>query len=140
MTMRSATIGAGKLLLLPLIVLAFAVAGLPGSAAASQATAAASQASADRGWGTADSTAVAKGESVEGYTSATGSCSRSVSIPAYSITFECTVTSGAIRLYIICSDGARFNSQIYFAPASFRVTGTCGPPWTVRTSGVESVF
>ncbi|MEO3800002.1 hypothetical protein [Nonomuraea sp. B1E8] len=71
---------------------------------------------------------------------ATYSCSRSVPIPAYYVDIDCSVFSGAIRVVVICSDGYQFASPIIFAGYRFTGRGTCGPPWTVRTTNVEQVF
>ncbi|NBE91889.1 hypothetical protein FE391_13095 [Nonomuraea sp. KC401] len=71
---------------------------------------------------------------------ATYSCSRSVPIPAYFVDIDCSVYSGAIRVVVTCSDGYWFASPIIFAGYRFTGRGTCGPPWTVRTTDVETVF
>ncbi|MEE1941240.1 hypothetical protein V1L54_17815 [Streptomyces sp. TRM 70361] len=64
-------------------------------------------------------------------------CERWVSVPAYHVDFTCTVFSGAVRAYVVCSDGAVFYSRIMYAGALYQMRGTCGPPWTVRTSGEQ---
>ncbi|TDD24152.1 hypothetical protein [Nonomuraea diastatica] len=71
---------------------------------------------------------------------ATYSCSRNVPIPAYYIDIDCSVFSGAIRVVVTCSDGYQFASPIIFAGNRFTGRGTCGPPWTVRSTNVETVF
>ncbi|MET7333348.1 hypothetical protein [Nonomuraea sp. NPDC005650] len=71
---------------------------------------------------------------------ATYSCSRSVPIPAYYIDIDCTMYTGAIRILVTCSDGCQFASPIIFANNRFTGRGTCGPPWTVRSANVETVF
>ncbi|MFI7636924.1 hypothetical protein [Nonomuraea sp. NPDC049400] len=71
---------------------------------------------------------------------ATYSCSRSVPIPAYYIDIDCSVYSGAIRIVVTCSDGYQFASPIIFSGNRFTGRGTCGPPWTVRSANVETVF
>ncbi|WP_326917362.1 hypothetical protein [Actinophytocola sp.] len=73
-------------------------------------------------------------------TDATGSCSRSGTVPFYQLFMHCTVNTGAIRVIAECSNGTRFQSEVIFAPDSFTATITCGPPATVARAGIQHVF
>lgn len=58
--------------------------------------------------------------------------------PFQVVDFTCQVTSGAIRVYIICLNGQRFNSAPLPAVGTYNVRLTC-PGIRVNTLGWESL-
>ncbi|PJE95274.1 hypothetical protein CUT44_23450 [Streptomyces carminius] len=122
-----------------LVALACALVLLPASAAAAEPAAA-----GDRGIVQLSKTPAAKvgaGEKAPARANASWVCNRQVTYPGpYYVDFTCTVYSGAIRAYVVCSDGAVFYSGTMYAGATYQMRGTCGPPWTVSTSGEQSLW
>jgi hypothetical protein len=64
------------------------------------------------------------------------SCSYGGVAPFYSVNFQCTVSTGSIKLYLDCTDYPRIFSEALPAPGTYTLSGICGPPRQVLNFGV----
>ncbi|WP_284744748.1 hypothetical protein [Amycolatopsis sp. RTGN1] len=71
-------------------------------------------------------------------TAAVFTCNWFSRTPFQIVDFTCQVTSGAMRVYIICSNGQRINSAALPAVGTYNVRLTC-PGVRVQTIGWESL-
>jgi hypothetical protein len=123
------------LLALAVMLTVFAVAPAVASAAPAQTDTAVTSATPMTGsWNIAD------GSSVDGLptTNAVFNCNWFSRSPFQIVDFTCQVTAGAMRVYIICSNGQRINSTPLPAVGTYNVRLIC-PGVRVATIGWESI-
>ena len=59
--------------------------------------------------------------------------------PYYVIDFTCTVTQGAIQLWVNCTDGRRLVSGIMRAVGTYNARAICGPPASLVNFGATQL-
>ncbi|QFZ24163.1 hypothetical protein EKG83_11225 [Saccharothrix syringae] len=121
----------------PLLVLLALFAALAVAPAAASASPAADAAARHLGWseGVAPVTGHRQMASDDVSTNAVFACNYFGRAPFYLVDFTCQVTSGAIQLFLDCSDGNRYFSAVLPAVGTYNLRGVCGPPATVVNFG-----
>jgi hypothetical protein len=151
-----ASLAVKPLLTLAVLLAAFAVAPAAASAAPAHPGASITNAAAagagttvtsakptTRGWTTAPAPVAAGSHnrlSDQAGTNAVFTCNYFARAPFYFVDFTCSVSSGAIQLFIDCSDGQRYFSPVLAAVRTYNLRGTCGPPAAVVNFGYVTIL